>query len=386
MTVLTDSILDHCASRTADYDRENRFFTEDFDELRAAGYLLMAVPTELGGLGMSLAEVAAEERRLARRSPATALALNMHVYWTGVAADLWRSGDKSLSWLLEEAVAGEVFAAGHGEAGNDFPVLLSTSRAERVDGGYRFHAHKIFGSLTPVWTRLGIHAMDTSDPANPKVVHAFMPREATGYHIVETWDTLGMRATRSDDTVIEGAFVPDPYIARVVPAGLAGADAFVLGIFAWAEPTFASMYLGLADRALELAVAGVKKKTSIGLGGRALAYHPMIQHSIAEMAIEIESIAAHVERIASDWSNGVDHGMGWPAKLVAAKYKAVEGAKRVVDLAMDVSGGSGMFKSSELERIYRDVRCGGFHPANSALVHELVGKSALGILGEEPRW
>ena len=75
---------------------------------------------------MSLAEVCQEERRLARHAPATALALNMHVYWTGVAADLWRSGDKSLSWMLEEAVAGEVFAAGHGEAGNDFPVLLST--------------------------------------------------------------------------------------------------------------------------------------------------------------------------------------------------------------------------------------------------------------------
>jgi alkylation response protein AidB-like acyl-CoA dehydrogenase len=195
-----------------------------------------------------------------------------------------------------------------------------------------------------------------------------------------------MRATRSDDTVIEGAIIPDDYVARVVPAGLAGADAFVLGIFAWAEPTFASMYVGLAERALELAVAGAKKRTSIALGGRAMAYHPMIQHSIAEMAIEIESIAAHVERIASDWSHGVDYGMAWPAKLVAAKYKAVEGAKRVVDMALDVSGGTGMFKANELERLYRDVRCGGFHPANSALVHELVGKSALGVLGEEPRW
>jgi alkylation response protein AidB-like acyl-CoA dehydrogenase len=386
MTVLTEQILEDCAARAAGYDRENRFFTEDFEQIRPTGYLLMAVPTELGGLGMSLAEVCQEERRLARRAPATALALNMHVYWTGVAADLWRSGDKSLSWILEEAVAGEVFAAGHGEAGNDFPLLLSTSRAERVDGGYRIYAHKNFGSLTPVWTRLGLHAMDTSDPANPKIVHAFLPRDTEGYRIVETWDTLGMRATRSDDTLIEGAVIPDPYVARVVPAGLAGADPFVLGIFAWAEPTFGSMYLGLAERALELAVAGAKKKTSLGLGGRAMAYHPMIQHSIAEMAVELESITAHVERIAADWSNQVDYGMGWPAKLVSAKYKAVEGAKRIVDLAMDVSGGSGMFKTNELERLYRDVRCGGFHPANSALVHELVGKSTLGILGEEPRW
>ena len=386
MTVLTDETLDRCAQRTATYDRENRFFDEDFEELRASGYLLMAVPTELGGLGMNLAQVCRETRRLCRRSPATALATNMHVYWTGLAADLWRQGDKSCQWILEEAVAGEIFAAGHGEAGNDFPLMLSTTRAEKVDGGYKFYGHKIFGSLTPVWTRLGVHGMDMSDPNHPMIVHGFLPRDSTGYTIAETWDTLGMRATRSDDTILDGAFVPDANIPRVVPAGLAGADNFVLGIFGWAEPTFASVYLGIAERALELAVAGVSKKTSIGMGGKTMAYNPMVQHEIAEMAIELEAITAHVERIADDWSNGAEYGMAWPMKLVAAKYRAVEGAKKIVDLAMDVSGGTGMFRSNELERLYRDVRCGGFHPANAPLVHEIVGKSALGILDADPRW
>ncbi len=336
---------------------------------------------------MSLAEVCQEERRLARRSPATALALNMHVYWTGVAADLWRSGDKSLSWILEEAVAGEVFAAGHGEAGNDFPVLLSTVRAERVDGGYQIYAHKIFGSLTPVWTRLGIHAMDTSDPANPKIVHAFLPRDTEGYRIVETWDTLGMRATRSDDTLIEGAVIPDPYVARVVPAGLAGADPFVLGIFAWAEPTFASMYLGLAERALELAVAGAKKKTSIGLGGRAMAYHPMIQHSIAEMADRAGEHHAPTSN-GSPRTGRIKSTTAWAgrpswSRPSTRRWKAPSESST---WRWTFRVETGMFKSNELERLYRDVRCGGFHPANSALVHELVGKSTLGILGEEPRW
>jgi alkylation response protein AidB-like acyl-CoA dehydrogenase len=240
--------------------------------------------------------------------------------------------------------------------------------------------------LSPVWTRLGLHAMDLSDPDNPKVVHAFLPRDADGYKIVETWDTLGMRATRSDDTIIDGAFIPDPYVARVVPAGLPGVDAFVLGIFAWAEATFASIYTGLAERAVELAATGVKKKTSVAMGGRSMAYNPMVQYAVAEMGIELESIASHVERVALDWSAGVDHGMAWPIKLFAAKYKAVEGAKRIVDLAMDISGGSGMFKTNELERIYRDVRCGGFHPGNSAIVHEVIGKGLLGVLGEAPRW
>ncbi len=162
--VLSEEILSRCRERAPVYDRENRFFDEDFKELRKAGYLLMAVPEDLGGQGMSLAEVSREQRRLAYYAPATALALNMHVYWTGVAADLRRAGDDSLEWLLKEAADGAVFAAGHAERGNDLPVLLSTTKAERVDGGYRFAGHKSFGSLTPVWTYLGLHGMDTSDP------------------------------------------------------------------------------------------------------------------------------------------------------------------------------------------------------------------------------
>ena len=186
-TGLSDEIINRCGERASTYDRENRFFTEDFEELRAAGYLKIVIPKELGGQGMSLAEVCNEQRRLAYRAPSTALATNMHLYWTGVAADLRRMGDKSLEWLLREAAAGEVFAAGHGETGNDLPLFLSSAKAERVDGGYRFSGRKMFGSLTPVWTRLGIHAMDSTDPQSPKVVHAFMPRDTKGYSIKDTW-------------------------------------------------------------------------------------------------------------------------------------------------------------------------------------------------------
>jgi len=63
-----------------------------------------------------------------------------------------------------------------------------------------------------------------------------------------------------------------------------------------------------------------------------------------------------------------------------------ESAKKVVDTALDVTGGAGMIRGNELERLYRDVRCGGFHPANDALAHEMIGKTALGIGAEPPRW
>lgn len=384
--ILTDEMLARFDSRAATYDRENRFFDQDFEELRNNKYLVMPIPESFGGPGLSLAEVCREQRRLAYYAPATALAVNMHLYWVGVAADLFRHGDTSLEWILRDAIAGEIFAAGHAESGNDIPLLLSTSKAEPVDGGYRFTGRKQFGSLTPVWTRFGMHGMDTSDPNHPKIIHAFMPRDSGGYIIKETWDVLGMRATRSDDTVLENAFIPERYVVRVVPAGGAGVDAFILSLFAWGLMGFANVYYGLAQRALDKSISAAKSKSSIALS-RSMAYHPEIQHAIAQMVMELESIGPHLDRMADDWSDGVDYGAAWPSKIFAAKHHAVEGSWRVVDAGLDVAGGHGIFRSAGYERLLRDARLGRIHPANSFLAHEVIGKTALGIsLDEQPRW
>jgi alkylation response protein AidB-like acyl-CoA dehydrogenase len=383
--MLKDDMLQRFAARAPAYDRENRFFTEDFAELRESGYLKLAIPEQFGGGGRTLAEVVREQRRLGYYAAPTALAVNMHLYWTGVAADLWRAGDKSLVWLLEEAAHGEIFAAGHAESGNDIPVLLSTTRAERVEGGYRFTGRKSFGSLSPVWTYLGIHGMDASGPT-PKIVHAFMPRDTEGYRIEDNWDVMGMRATRSDDTVLEGTFIPDRYVSRITPAGAAGVDLFVLAIFAWALLGFGNIYYGLAQRALDLTIASMKTRRSIALS-RTMAYHAEVQHRIAEMGLAMEPIGPHLERIAEDWSSGVQHGAEWPAKIVAAKYHAVESSWKVVDLALELGGGFGIFRRSGLEQIFRDARIGRIHPANSLFTHELVAKTLLGIDPDEtPRW
>lgn len=385
-TVLTDEMLARFDERAPGYDRDNKFFDEDFAELRDSGYLKVAVPEEFGGLGLRLDEVVQLQRQLGYVAPATAVAVNMHVYWTGLFADLWRSGDKTGAWILAEAGNGKIFAAGHGESGNDIPVLLSSSRAERVDGGWRLSAHKIFGSLSPVWDYLGVHAMDTSDADAPKIVHAFLSRDDDGYRIEHTWDVLGMRATQSDDTILEQAFVSDDRTVLVCPAGAAGAGHFQVGLFAWALLGFAAVYSGLARRSFDLTVDSLKRRKSIALS-RPLAYHPEVQHHVADMRMKLELIDAHVERTASDWVLGIDYGMDWVTKIFSTKYVAVTNAFDVVDRAMDLSGGAGIFRRNRLEQLFRDCRLGRIHPANDMLTHEIVGKLSLGINPDEsPRW
>ena len=108
---------------------------------------------------------------------------------------------------------------------------------------------------------------------------------------------------------------------------------------------------------------------------------------VAEMALALDPIEPHLDRVASDWSTGVAHGAAWPRVLFSAKYHAVESSWRAVDLALEVSGGFGIFKRSGLEQIFRDARLGRIHPGNSMFTHELVAKTVLGISPDElPRW
>ena len=136
---------------------------------------------------------------------------------------------------------------------------------------------------------------------------------------------------------------------------------------------------------VELAVEQVKSKGSLGMT-RSMAHHPHVQSGIAEMVMGLEAIGAQLESVTQDWSNGVQHP-DWPIKIVAAKYNAVETVWKIADLALELSGGFGMFKKSEMERLFRDARAGRFHPANSSLTHELIGKLALGLNPDDPqRW
>lgn len=382
---LTDDLLEPFRARAAAADAANTYFTEDLADLRAIGYLAAAVPEHLGGWGLDVSQLAAVQRRIAHYAPSTALAMCMHHYWVGIAAELERIGDSSCRWILEEAASGTVFAAGHAEAGNDVPVVMSTASARRVDGGFRFDGHKMFGSNGPAWGVLGVHGLDLSDPEHPVVVHGFVDRTAPGVTIRETWDTLGMRPSQSHDTILTDVFVPDERIGRITPAG-DQSDPFLFFMNIWALGLFSNVYLGIAERALELAVASATTKRSVAIPRETYAHNPMVQHQVAEMFLELQAGRATLDRMLDDFLAGVDHGAMWAAYIPSAKWRAVESAKRVVDLALDVAGGAGMFRGNELERLYRDVRCGGFHPTNDALTHESVAKAVLGIDPTAPRW
>ena len=373
---LPDDLLERIRSRAASVDAENRFPDEDLAELTDAGYLAILVPRERGGAGLGLAEASVLQQRLAQAAPATALAINMHLVWTGVAKAFSDRGIPGLEFVQTGAAAGEVFAFGISEAGNDLVLFGSDTVAEpQADGSYSFTGTKIFTSLAPVWTQLGLHGLDTTSPDAPQMVYAFVPR--TGAVVTrDDWDTVGMRGTQSRTTELHGAVAPaDRVVRRLAPGP--NPDPIVFGIFSVFEILLASVYTGIARRALDLAVETAKARTSKKTG---LAYSddPDIRWRIAEMALAYDALLPQVASLAADVDAAVDHGALWFAKLSGLKHRAVVAAKQIVDEAMLVAGGSSYFTRSELSRLYRDVLAGMFHPSDPESTHSTVAAAWLG--------
>jgi alkylation response protein AidB-like acyl-CoA dehydrogenase len=118
-----------------------------------------------------------------------------------------------------------------------------------------------------------------------------------------------------------------------------------------------------------------------------MSYHAEVQHAIGAMALEMEGIGPHLDRIADDLASGVDYGHLLGARVIGVKHHAVESCWKIADTAMDLMGGFGIFKEAGFERLWRDARLGRMHPGNSALAHEFLAKTYLGINPDEsPRW
>lgn len=378
--ILPDELLARFRERAVVHDRENTFPEDDLADLKASGYLAVLTPVELGGSGLGLAEASVLQQRLAGAAPATALAINMHLVWTGVAKVLRDRGIDDLDFVLEGAAQGEVFAFGISEAGNDLVLFGSdTDAVPQSDGGYAFTGTKIFTSLAPVWTQLGLHGLDTTSADDPTLVYAFVPR-TDAVVTRDDWDTVGMRGTQSRTTELHGAVAPaDRVVRRVAPGPTP--DPIVFGIFSVFELLLASVYTGIARRALEVAVETAQKRRSKKTG-EAYSQDPDIRWRIADMALAYDALPPQIAALTRELDDVTPPGPQWFSYMSGVKHRAVTMAKSVVDDAILVSGGSSYFSRSELGRLYRDVLAGLFHPSDPESAHSTVASAWLGPLDD----
>lgn len=404
LLALAGELADDFATRADEHDRENTFPFENFERIKSSGYAMLPVPEDLGGLGGTLLDFVLCQERLAQGCASTALSINMHIFAIGsmmenlfqpLAASGATNGGASdeavaaARMLLSVLVQGKLLIGGgftEAEIGGNWGFPRTTAVRQERNGapGFVINGRKQFTTMAPVIDLAAVNTSTTDSAGTPVIGMFIIPRGTPGIEIVETWDTMSMRATASHDMVITDCWVPEQACVGLRAPGDAdiGANALLI----WFGLSIGAIYTGVATAARNFAVDWAKSRQPI-LFERPISHFPGVQFHVAEMEIELAAMRALLRSTATEWMAGGLRGREDLARIVLAKTQATNAAVRVVEQAMAVVGAPAIFRSNPMQRFYRDVRPGAFQPLTNDVAKELIGKTALGIPREfEPRW
>ena len=350
------------AARAEGHDATDAFVKENYEELRSRGVFGAGVPSELGGGGASHAELCAMLGALARHCGSTALALSMHTHLVAVNAWRWRHEGAPTDGLLRRVAAERLALVSSG--GSDW--LPGSGTAERVEGGFRISARKVFSSGSPAGQLLVTSAVYADPAAGPTVLHFAVPLSAKGVRIEETWRTLGMRGTGSHDIVIDGVFVADAAVGVRRPAGKWHPLFHTIASVAF--PLIYAVYVGVAEAARDLAVGEARKKKAdtslLSLAGE-------MENELATARLALRSM---VDNATSPRFSAETTNVAMTGRTLAGRH-----AIRAVEKAMEVAGGASFFRSLGLERMFRDVQGARYHPLQEKPQILYAGRMALGL-------
>jgi alkylation response protein AidB-like acyl-CoA dehydrogenase len=372
---LAGKLADTFAERATEHDRENTFPVENYEDLRAAGFLRLTVPTELGGQGANLADLLPVLERLAMGDGSTALAVCMHITPMGQWAAVWRrTGNPRLAELLRMAADDKlIWASVTSDPDRRNDMLDSSTMAVKVDGGFRISGRKAYATNTAVATHCSTTARYEDAEGGPRLLLCRVDLGQPGVSHRKTWDTMGMRGTQSNDLIYDDVFVADDDVVHSVPVGHLDARVFET-MWAWGMAAFAAVYTGVAAGALDWAVTQ--------LAARGKGRDPLVQDAVGECEIMVECARAlcyrHAEEVDSRrlFDLGVQDGI---ARCAQVKYVASNNATLVLRRLVDVIGGASFTRKLPYERMWRDAQAGTFMPMSNQMARTYIGASALGV-------
>ncbi|HWO41990.1 MAG TPA: acyl-CoA dehydrogenase family protein [Candidatus Eisenbacteria bacterium] len=346
-TEVAHSVGEEFAGRAASHDEGDTFVSLNYAALKEQRVFSAGIPQELGGGGASHRELADMLRTLAHYCGSTALALSMHQHL--IAATIWRyrrgqGGEPLLKSVSEKQLV--LVSTGAGD------WLESNGSMTKTDGGYLVSAKKRFASQAPIGDVLVTSAPFEDAEGGWEVLHFPVPMTAPGVTLLNDWHTLGMRGTGSNTVELENVFVPETAIVVRRPRGAYHPVWNV--VLTVAMPLIMSVYVGIAEKAAEIAIGHARRKKTA---------NPLASYLIGEMNNDL--VAAEVQlndmlRITNNYDfEPIDRN---GHEILTRKTNVANAAIRVVSKAMDIVGGEGFYRAFGLERLFRDIQGARYHP------------------------
>ena len=347
------------ATRAEAHDREESFVAENYEGLKAEGLISAAVPRERGGGGAEVGEMADVIRRVAHGCSSTALAFSMHTHQVVIPAWRWRHQPPAapkVERLLKMVAERNIVLLSSG--GGDW--VGGSGHAEKAEGGWKVFARKGFVSGAPVGTMLMTSAL-----SDEGILHFGLPMAAPEVTRLDTWHTLGMRGTGSQDVEIEGFFLPDDKVALKRPAGEWHPLFQIIATYAF--PLIYAAYLGTAESARDIALALARDR-------RGEARQPRLVGEMESTLRSAQLAHAHMLAVAERNQPSAES----VSEVMIGRQLVEQAAIRTVELAMEVAAGSGFYRAAGLERRFRDVQGARYHPMRRDVQRHYTGALTLG--------
>jgi acyl-CoA dehydrogenase len=349
------------AERASEVDQNDLFVAENYALLKEAGLVEAGVPRELGGGGAEISELAEMLRVLGRACGSTALAFSMHTHQVAIPAWRWRHQKvAAVEPLLKRVAAERLILLSSG--GSDW--IGGSGKAEKVEGGYRVTARKVFTSGAEAGGILMTGAVHEAEDGNRSVIHFGASMKAPEVRIDQTWRVLGMRGSGSNDVVIENLFVPDASVAFSRTAGEWHPVFQIIATIAF--PLVYAVYLGVAESARDIAIdiAKGRPRPDLSLAGRMDTELRAAQLAHRWM---LDTVARNAP--SADTVNEVMIG-----RTLVARH-----AIAAVEFAMELVGVGLFYRAAGLERRFRDIQGARFHTLRSGPQAQYAGATALGL-------
>jgi acyl-CoA dehydrogenase len=334
-------------------------------EMGLYGY---ALPSEFGGLGLSVRQQVLLTIELGYTSPAFRSLFGTN---NGIAGQVLVMGgtDQQRKQWLPRLASGEVvasFALTEPDAGSDPSSLVTSAVPDGdgwvIDGLKRYITNAPAADVFMVFAR--------TDPAAPrgKGIGVFIvPSGLAGVSVAAKDHKMGQAGAWTADVSFSGVRVPrEALVGEAAAAGYATA----MRSLAHGRLVIAGMCVGVAGRLIDESVAYARERTQ---GGHRIGEYQLVQAMLADSQTEYLAARALVLDAADQYQAGTDRRLA-PS---AAKYFASEAVGRIADRAVQIHGGSGYIRGIPVERLYRDVRLFRIYEGTSQIQQLVIAREML---------
>ncbi len=344
-------------------DAENRFAEKNFNLLKERGVYKALIPAELGGRGVVYSELCYFLKDLAQYCPSTSLALSMHMHLVAVLVFRHTNGDAGATKTLKAVAEKDLILLSTG--GGDW--VSSNGTAKKADGGYIINCKKSFCSGAPI-ANVAVMSCAFDDGTKEQVIHFSVPLNTEGVEILSDWNAMGMRGTGSNSINFKDVFVPDEKITLTREKGKWHPVWDVISTFAF--PVFISPYAGIVETIAKRTITLFSKK-----GG----HEPHALSNLGEMHNHYQITKMAHQRLVENANNlSLKPTSDSAAVALQAKCIITQHGRMAAQAAMEALGGSSYFHNVGIERLYRDLLAGEFHPMHAARQKEMLGNHLIG--------